>query len=50
MNPDKVAEHFFNLGKAKYAENEDKLSKNITTTSRNIVPRMGSGNITVKEV
>lgn len=50
MNPDKVAEHFFNLGKAKYAENEDKLSKNITTTSRNVAPRMGSGNITVKEV
>ena len=32
MNPDKVAEHFINIGKSLQAEEEDRLSKNITVT------------------
>jgi hypothetical protein len=49
MNADKIAEHFYNLGKAKLAEEEDKLSKNITTESARNIPG-GNSNITVKVV
>jgi hypothetical protein len=50
MNAEKVAEHFYNLGKAKLAEEEDKLSKNITPDSGKKIPTMGGGKITVKVV
>jgi len=49
MNADKIAEHFFNLGKSKLAEEEDKLSKNITTESARNIPG-GNSSITVKVV
>ena len=50
MNPDKFAEHYYNLGKSNYAEEEDKISKNISmgTTARKPVSTLG--NITVKVV
>jgi len=39
MNPDLVAKHFYNLGKAEQAEIEDRLSKNISVdTPRNMQP------------
>ena len=50
MNAEKVAEHFYNLGKAKLAEEEDKLSKNITPDSGKKIPTMGGGKITVRVV
>jgi soluble cytochrome b562 len=50
MNADKMAEHFYNLGKAKLAEEEDKLSKNITPDSGKKVPTIGGGKITVRVV
>lgn len=49
MNADRIAEHFYNLGKAKLAEEEDKLSKNITTETSKSIPG-GNSNITVKVV
>jgi len=49
MNADRIAEHFYNLGKAKLAEAEDKLSKNIATETSKSIPG-GSSNITVKVV
>lgn len=49
MNADKIAEHFYNLGKAKLAEEEDKLSKNIVTETSRSLPG-GNSNITVKVV
>lgn len=49
MNSEKVAEYFFNTGKAKLAETDDKLSKNIQTEKSNPAP-MGGGNIVVKVV
>lgn len=50
MNADKMAEHFYNLGKAKLAEEEDKLSKNIVPDSGKKVPTIGGGKITVRVV
>ena len=50
MNAEKVAEHFYNLGKAKLAEEEDKLSKNITPDSGKKIPTIGGGKITVRVV
>lgn len=49
MNADRIAEHFYNLGKAKLAEAEDKLSKNIATETSKSIPG-GNSNITVKVV
>lgn len=50
MNADKVAEHFFNLGKASQAESDEKESKNIPADGiRKTAPAGGSG-ITVKVV
>jgi len=42
MNPDKVAEHFINIGKAKLAEADDKMSKNIVTDKGQPAPAGGS--------
>ena len=50
MNAEKMAEHFYNLGKAKLAEEEDKLSKNIVPDSGKKVPTLGGGKITVRVV
>jgi hypothetical protein len=50
MNPDKFAEHFFNLGKASYAEQEDKESKNISMESGTRRPPANQGKIVVRPV
>ena len=45
MNPDKVAEHFINLGKAMQAEADEKEAKNVvTTTARGLNPDL-DGNV-----
>jgi len=49
MNPDKVAEHFINIGKAKLAEADDKISKNIVTDKGQPAP-VGGSNIKVSVV
>lgn len=49
-DPNKFAEHFYNLGKASYAEQEDKESKNISMNTTVRKPGTSSGNITVKVV
>jgi hypothetical protein len=44
MNPDKVAEHFMNLGKAMRAEEEERESKNIKVTGpSNVQAGLGTG-------
>jgi len=44
MNPDKVAEHFMNLGKAMRAEEEERESKNIKVTgTTNVQSGLGTG-------
>ena len=48
MNPDKFAEHFFNLGKASYAEQEDKESKNISMDSGTRRPPANQGKVVVR--
>lgn len=50
MNADKIAEHFYNLGKAKLAEDEDKLSKNINTNEVRRIPEGVASKITVRKV
>jgi hypothetical protein len=50
MNPDKYAEHFYNLGKASYAEQEDKESKNISMNTTVRKPGTSLGNVVVKVV
>ena len=50
MNADKIAEHFYNLGKAKLAEEEDKLSKNIATNDIRRIPEAQASKITVRRV
>lgn len=50
MNTEKIAEHFYNLGKAKLAEDEDKRSKNIQNNNLRPLPTGKGSNITVKEV
>jgi len=50
MNADKIAEHFYNLGKAKLAEDEDKLSKNINTNEVRRIPEGQASKITVRKV
>ena len=52
MNADKIAEHYFNLGKASQAEIEEKESKNITETNgiRTVQKPTGSANFKVREV
>lgn len=50
MNADKVAEHFYNLGKSSLAEEEDKLSKNIVNTNSRQLPENGASKITVRVV
>ena len=50
MNADKIAEHFYNLGKAKLAEEEDKLSKNIATDDIRRIPEAQASKITVRRV
>lgn len=50
MDPDKYAEHFYNLGKASYAEQEDRESKNISMNTTVRKPGTSLGNITVKVV
>jgi hypothetical protein len=49
MNAEKIAEHFYNLGKSKQAESDDKLSKNIQTITARPLPNAMGSNITVKE-
>ena len=34
MNVDKLAQHYYDLGQAAYAEKQDKESKNITTDGK----------------
>jgi hypothetical protein len=48
MNPDKFAEHFFNLGKASYAEQEDKEAKNISMDSGTRRPPANQGKVVVR--
>ena len=50
MNQETVAEHFFNLGKTRVAEEDEKLSKNISPDVRKNVAPPGSSNISVKVV
>ena len=50
MNADKIAEHFYNLGKAKAVEDDDKLSKNIQNDNVRKVPEGNASKITVRKV
>lgn len=52
MNADKMAEHYFNLGKANQAELDEKESKNIPETNgvRTVTKPIGSANFKVREV
>ncbi len=50
MNADKIAEHFYNLGKAKAVEDDDKLSKNINNSNVRTVPEGTPSKISVKRV
>lgn len=50
-NADKVAEHYFNLGKASYAEEQERLSKNIPGQGiRQVDTSKGSQKFVVREV
>lgn len=49
-NPDAVAEHFINIGKALQAEQDEKESKNITMYTKQKVPQTNPMGITVKVV
>lgn len=48
MNADKMAEHFYNLGKATLAEQEDRLSKNIQTDTKKPIGGALGGKISVR--
>jgi hypothetical protein len=50
MNADKIAEHFYNLGKAKAVEEDDKLSKNINNSNVRTIPESTPSKITVRKV
>lgn len=50
MNADKIAEHFYNLGKAKAVEEDDKLSKNINNSNVRTIPESNPSKITVRKV
>lgn len=50
MNADKIAEHFYNLGKAKAVEEDDKLSKNINNSNVRNIPESNPSKITVRKV
>jgi hypothetical protein len=50
MNVDKVAEHFYNLGKAKAVEEDDKLSKNISNSNVRTIPEGNASKISVRRV
>jgi hypothetical protein len=50
MNADKIAEHFYNLGKAKAVEEDDKLSKNINNSNVRAIPESNPSKITVRKV
>jgi hypothetical protein len=50
MDPEKFATHFFNLGKASYAENLEKESKNIDVTGQKHVPDPALSAFTFKKV
>lgn len=50
MNFDKVADHFFNLGKASQAEADEKASKNINMDGTSKVPASSGSGIKVKVV
>lgn len=48
MNTDAFAKHFFNLGKAAFAEQDDRESKNITVDQNTNMPPHGQSQITIK--
>lgn len=50
MDPDKLAKHFFNLGKTSYAEEREKESKNIDVTGEKHIPSPELGQFTFKKV
>jgi hypothetical protein len=50
MNAEKVAAHFYNLGKAAYAENLEKESKNIDVKGEKHIPSPELGTFTFKKV
>jgi len=50
MNIDKIAQHFFNLGKTTYAENLEKESKNIDVKGEKHVPEPALSSFTFKKV
>jgi len=50
MNVDKFAEHFYNLGKAKAVEEDDKLSKNINNSNVRTIPEGTPSKISVRKV
>ncbi|HEY6143739.1 MAG TPA: hypothetical protein VIV55_10045 [Flavobacterium sp.] len=50
MNPEKVATHFYNLGKTAYAENLEKESKNIDVKGEKHIPSPELGTFTFKKV
>jgi hypothetical protein len=50
MNPDKIAQHFFNLGKTAHAEQLEKESKNIDVKGEKFIPNPALESFTFKKV
>jgi hypothetical protein len=49
MDPEKLAKHFFNLGKTSYAESLERESKNIDVTGNKHIPAPDLGGFTFKK-